>query len=84
MLLLRFGFGENSISLSDISPKTWRALVVLIVVSSLVNGLMQTAAIHLGNTSVDDLIVALKFTVGDILGSIVVFAFASYTLRRAV
>ena len=84
MLLLHFGFGENSISLNDISPQSWRALVVLIVVSSLLNGLMQTAAIHLGNTSVDDLIVALKFTVGDILGSVVVFAFASYALRRAV
>jgi len=68
MLLLRFGFGENSISLSDISPKTWRALVVLIVVSSLLNGLMQTAAIQLGNTSEDDFIVALKYTVGDVFG----------------
>lgn len=84
LLLLRFGFGEQSISLKNVTPRTWRALVVLIVVSSLLNGLMQTAAIHLGNTSVDDLIVALKYTVGDILGSVVVFAFASYALRRAV
>ena len=84
MLLLRFGFGENSISLSDISPRTWRALVVLVVVSSLLNGLMQTAAIHLGKTSVDDLIVALKFTIGDILGSLAVLALASYALRRAL
>lgn len=84
MLMLRFGFGEKSISLSNVTPKTWRALVVLIVVSSLLNGLMQTAAIHLGKTSVDDLIVALKFTIGDILGSLAVLALASYALRRAL
>lgn len=84
LLLLRFGFGGQSISLENVTPNTWRALVVLIVVSSLLNGLMQTAAIHLGNTSVDDLIIALKYTVGDIFGSLVVFAFASYALRRAL
>jgi len=84
LLLLRFGFGGQSISLKNVTPNTWRALIVLVVVSSLLNGLMQTAAIHLGNTSVDDLIIGLKYTVGDIFGSLVVFAFASYALRRAL
>ena len=74
----------QSISLKNVTSKTWRALVVLIVVSSLLNGLMQTAAIQLGNTSEDDFIVALKYTVGDVLGSLVVFAVAGYALRRAL
>ena len=74
----------QSISLKNVTSKTCRALVVLVVVSSLLNGLAQTAAIQLGNTSVDDLIVALKYTAGDILGSLMVFACAGYALRRAL
>ena len=84
LLLLRFDFGAQSISLKNVTSKTCRALVVLVVVSSLLNGLAQTAAIQLGNTSVDDLIVALKYTAGDILGSLMVFACAGYALRRAL
>jgi hypothetical protein len=45
---------------------------------------MQTAAIQLGNTGIGDVLLSLRYIVGDILGSIVVFALASYALRRAL
>ena len=84
MLLLRFAFGQDSMSLDNVTPKTWRAILLLIVISSLVNGVMQTAAIQLGDTGVGDVILSLKYIVGDILGSVAVFAFASYVLRRTL
>jgi len=84
MLLLGFGFGRNTLSLSNVTPKSWRAFLMLIILSSLLNGVMQTAAIQLGNTGMGDVILSLKYTLGDILGSLVVFALASYTLRRSL
>ena len=84
MLLLRFAFGQNTVTLDDVTPETWRAILLLIIISSLLNGVLQTAAIQLGDTDVDDVILSLKYTVGDIFGSVVVFAFASYVLRRAL
>ena len=84
MLLLGFGFGSKSLSLDAVTSKTWRALLMLIILSSLLNGIMQTAAIQLGNTGIGDVLLSLKYIVGDILGSIVVFALASYALRRAL
>jgi hypothetical protein len=84
MLLLGFGFGSKSLSLDAVTSKTWRALLMLIILSSLLNGIMQTAAIQLGNTGIGDVLLSLRYIVGDILGSIVVFALASYALRRAL
>ena len=82
MLLLGFSFGQNTLSLSNVTPKSWRAFLMLIIFSSLLNGVMQTAALQLGNTGMGDVILSLKYTTGDILGSLVVFALASYALRR--
>ena len=84
MLLLGFGFGEKALSLSKVTPKSWRAFLLLIILSSLLNGVMQTSAIQLGNTGVGNIILSLKYTLGDILGSVVVFVFASYALRRSL
>ena len=84
MMLLGFGFGQNTLSLSNVTPRSWRAFLMLIILSSLLNGVMQTAAIQLGNTGIGDVILSLKYTLGDIMGSLVVFALASYTLRRSL
>ena len=84
MLLLGFGFGRNSFSLSNVTPRSWRAFLMLIILSSLLNGVMQAAAIQLGNTDMGDVILSLKYTTGDIVGSLVVFALASYMLRRSL
>jgi hypothetical protein len=84
MILLGFGFGHKTLSLGDVTPRSWRAFLMLIILSSLLNGVMQTAAIQLGNTGMGDIILSLKYTLGDILGSLVVFALASYALRRSL
>ena len=84
MLLLGFGFGRNTLSLSNVTPRSWRAFLMLIILSSLLNGILQAAALQFGNTDMGDVILSLKYTAGDILGSLVVFALASYTLRRSL
>ena len=82
--LLKFSFGSNHISLGSVSPKTWRGILTVIIVSSLLNGLFQTLSIGFGNTGIADVVLSLKYTVGDIVGAIFVLFVANFLLRRTV
>jgi len=82
--LLKFSFGNDHISLASVSARTWRGIFMVIIVSSLLNGLFQTLSIGLGNTDVTDIVMSLKYTVGDILGSIAVLFVANFLLRRVL
>jgi hypothetical protein len=81
LVILRFGFGEEHISLKNVSPRTWRSFLVLVVFSSLLNGLMQHLAIHLGGTETNDFSLYLTFTIGDIIGAIITFVIAHSFLK---
>ena len=82
--LLKFSFGNDHISLASVSARTWRGIFMVNIISSLLNGLFQTLSIGLGNTGVTDIVMSLKYTVGDILGSIVVLFVADFLLRRVL
>ena len=82
--LLKFSFGSDHISLGAVSARTWRGILMVIVVSSLVNGLFQTLSIGWGDTGVADVVLSLKYTVGDILGAIFVLLIANVLLRQAI
>ena len=82
--LLKFSFGNDHISLVSVSVRTWRGIFMVIIVSSLLNGLFQTLSIGLGNTGVSDIVTSLKYTVGDISGSIFVLFVANFLLRRVL
>ena len=81
LVILRFGFGDEHISLKNVSPRTWRSFLVLVVFSSLLNGVMQNLAIHFGGTEINDFSLLLTFTIGDIIGAIVTFVIAHYFLK---
>ena len=81
LVILRFGFGDEHISLKNVSPRTWRSFLVLVVFSSLLNGVMQNLAIHFGGTEINDFSLLLTFTIGDIIGAIVIFVIAHYFLK---
>ena len=57
---------------------------MVIIVSSLLNGLFQTLSIGLGDTGFVDVLLSLKYTVGDIFGAIFVLFAANYLLRQAI
>jgi len=82
--LLKFSFGSDHISLGSVSARTWRGIVVVIIVSSLLNGLFQTLSLGAGNTGVTDVVLSLKYTLGDILGAVLVLVVANFLLRQAV
>ena len=73
LVILRFGFGNEHISLNNVSPRTWRSFLVLVIFSSLLNGVMQNLAIYFGRTEINDLSLLLTFTIGDIIGAIIIF-----------
>jgi len=81
--LLKFSFGSDHISLGSVSARTWRGIVVVIIVSSLLNGLFQTLSLGAGNTGVTDVVLSLKYTLGDILGAIFVLVAANFLLKQA-
>ena len=81
LVILRFGFGDEHISLKNVSSRTWRSFLVLVVFSSLLNGVMQNLAIHFGGTEINDFSLLLTFTVGDIIGAIITFLIAHYFLK---
>ena len=81
LVILRFGFGDDHISLSNVGPRTWRSFVVLVIFSSLLNGVMQNLALHFGGTGINDFSLLLTFTIGDIIGAIVIFVIAHYFLK---
>ena len=81
LVILRFGFGDEHISLKNVSSRTWRSFLVLVVFSSLLNGVMQNLAIHFGGTEINDFSLLLTFTIGDIIGAIVIFVIAHYFLK---
>ena len=81
LVILRFGFGDEHISLKNVSPRTWRSFLVLVVFSSLLNGVMQNLTIHFGGTEINDFSLLLTFTIGDIIGAIVTFVIAYYFLK---
>ena len=82
--LLKFSFGSDHISLGSVSARTWRGIVVVIIVSSLLNGLFQALSLSAGNTDVADVMLSLKYTLGDILGAIFVLVVANFLLRQAI
>ena len=82
--LLKFSFGSDHISLGSVNARTWRGILMVIIVSSLLNGLFQTLSIGLGDTGIADVVLALKYTVGDIFGAIFVLFVANYLLRKAI
>ena len=81
LVILRFGFGKEHVSLKNVSPRTWRSFLVLVVFSSLLNGLMQHLAIHFGGTETNDFSLHLTFTIGDIIGAIITFVIAHSFLK---
>lgn len=82
MILLRFGFGSEAISLQHVDRRTWRGLLLLIVVSSLLNSILQTVVIHVNDLTVTDVYLGLKFILGDVLGGLVVLVGAHLLLKR--
>lgn len=82
--LLKFSFGSDHISLGSVNARTWRGILMVIIVSSLINGLFQTLSISLGDTGIADVLLSLQYTVGDILGAIFVLFAANYLLRQAI
>ena len=82
--LLKFSFGSDHISLGSVNARTWRGILMVIIVSSLLNGLFQTLSIGLGDTGFVDVLLSLKYTVGDIFGAIFVLFAANYLLRQAI
>ena len=82
--LLKFSFGSDHISLGSVNARTWRGILMVIIVSSLFNGLFQTLSIGLGDTGVANVVLSLKYTAGDIFGAIFVLFVANYLLRQAI
>jgi len=46
--------------------------------------LFQTLSLGVGNTGVTDVVLSLKYPLGDILGAIFVLVVANFLLRQAV
>jgi hypothetical protein len=82
--LLKFSFGSDHMSLGSVNARTWRGILMVIIVSSLINGLFQTLSIGLGDTGIADVVLSLKYTAGDILGAIFVLFTANFLLRRSL
>ena len=81
LVILRFGFGDDHISLSNVGPRTWRSFVVLVIFSSLLNGVMQNLALHLGGTGINDFSLLITFTIGDVIGAVIVFVIVQLSLK---
>lgn len=82
MYLLRFGFGDEVISLQHVDSRTWRGLVLLLIISSLLNSILQTVGAHASDMTVTDVYLGLKFMLGDILGGLVMLVVAQVLLKR--
>ena len=82
--LLKFSFGNDHISLASVSARTWRGIFMVIIVSSLLNGLFQTLSIGIVDTGIADIMLALRYIVGDILGAIFVLFVANFLLSKTL
>lgn len=81
LVILRFGFGDEQISLKNVTKRTWRSFLVLVVFSSLLNGVMQSLAVYFGGTQINDFNLLLTFTIGDIIGAVIVLVLAHLVLK---
>jgi len=81
LVVLLFCFGDDHISLRNVNPKTWRSFVVLVVFSSLINGVMQQSSFYFGGTEINDFTLLLSFTIGDIVGAVIVLALVQLLLK---
>ena len=81
LVILRFGFGDDHISLSNVGPRTWRSFVVLVIFSSLLNGVMQNLALHFGGTAIKDFSLLITFSIGDVIGAVIVFVIVQLSLK---
>jgi hypothetical protein len=81
LVILRFGFGDDHISLSNVGPRTWRSFVVLVIFSSLLNGVMQNLALHFGGTVIKDFSLLITFSIGDFIGAVIVFVIVQLSLK---
>ncbi len=81
LVILRFGFGDDHISLSNVGPRTWRSFVVLVIFSSLLNGVMQNLALHFGGTGINDFSLLITFSIGDFIGAVIVFVIVQLSLK---
>lgn len=82
LYLLRFGFGDEVISRQHVDGRTWRGLVLLVIISSLFNSILQTVVIHARDITVTDVYLGLKFVMGDILGGLVMLVGTQVLLKR--
>ena len=82
--LLKFSFGNDHISLGSVNTRTWRGILMVIIVSSLFNGLFQALSIGFGDTGVADVVLSLKYTVGDMFGALFVLFIANFLLRQSL
>jgi len=57
---------------------------MVIIVSSLLNGLFQTLSIGIVDTGIADIMLALRYIVGDILGAIFVLFVANFLLSKTL
>ena len=83
-LLLKYSFGSEHITLGAVNQRTWRGIFMVIILSSLLNGLFQTLSIGIVDTRVADIMLPLIYTVGDILGAIFVLFVANFLLSKTL
>ena len=82
LVLLRFGFGDKQISLDNVTKSTWRSFFVLVIFSSLLNGIMQNMALNFGGIETNDISLLITFSVGDFIGAIVTFVIAQIFFKH--
>ena len=81
-MLTKFFVGEKNLSLENVNIRTWRIILLVCLLSSVINSLGQTFAVNYLTHTTPDITLVLKYIAGDFFGAFTVFVLLIYLFRK--
>lgn len=81
-MLTKFFVGEKNLSLENVNIRTWRIILLVCLLSSVINSLGQSLALNYLAHTKPDITLVLKYMAGDFFGAFTVFLLLMYLFRK--
>ena len=80
--MLKFAFGGDIIYLQKVNYRSWRIILVAIILSALINAIGHSLVVSLSGEVPANIMLTLTFILGDVLGAIAVLIATHILLNR--
>ena len=81
-MLTKFFVGEKYLSLENVNIRTWRIILLVCLLSSVINSLGQILALNSITHTTPDITLVLKYMAGDLFGALTIFLLLIYLFRK--